>query len=197
MERHEKPRLNGNSFLPQIRKSVFSMRIVKHWNRSDRKVLQLPYLEVVNAQLVETLCTLINLTGKAELFYDSKMFRVSFPHCFGIKISWHVYSFSYFPYFLFCFLFINRNWQKALEDSEPDGLSTCQTLNTRACADKWGNHRSDQSTSATITCYRDLLAQATPDPVPPPETKHFFWVSVQCFAFFSNIHLKWNYCGYF
>lgn len=88
------------------------MWTIKHWNRSARKVLQFPYLEVVNAQLVETLCNLIDLTGEAELFYDSKIFREFHFHAALAPKSADVYSCSYFPYFLFCFLFIKRNWQR-------------------------------------------------------------------------------------
>lgn len=42
------------------------MRLVRHWNRLARKVSQFPSLEVFMAQLVETLCNLINLTGEPE-----------------------------------------------------------------------------------------------------------------------------------
>jgi len=64
------------------------MRIVKHWNRSAKKVLQFPSLEVFKAQLAETLYNLINVTGEPELFPDSKMFReFHFHHALASNLA--------------------------------------------------------------------------------------------------------------
>lgn len=135
------------------------MRIAKRWNTSARKVLQFTSLEVIKAQLVETLCNLTDLTGEPELFYDSKMFReFHFQPALASNLA-DIYNFSYFPYFLFCFLLI-RHWQKALEDSEPDNLSTCQTL-THGHGQINGE-TTDQTKvlqPPLLTKYRDLLAQ--------------------------------------
>lgn len=95
-------------FQLEIRKNFFTMRIVKHWSRLARKVLQFPSLEVFRAQLVETLCNLIDLAGKPELFYDSKMFGEFHFHPALVSNLADVYNFSYFLYFLFCFLFIKE-----------------------------------------------------------------------------------------
>ncbi|KFV43427.1 hypothetical protein N341_11762, partial [Tyto alba] len=47
-----------NSFKPKysrfrldIRKTFFTMRVVKHWNRSPREVVDTPSLEIVKARL--------------------------------------------------------------------------------------------------------------------------------------------------
>lgn len=53
-------------------------------------------------------------------------------------------------------LYEKQKGQKAQEESE---LASLYMPNTWACADRWENHRSDQSPSDTTTKYKGVLIQ--------------------------------------
>ncbi|KFU96152.1 hypothetical protein M959_06851, partial [Chaetura pelagica] len=46
-------------FRLDIRKKLFTMRGVRHWNRLPREVVEAPSLEVFKARLDEALCSLV------------------------------------------------------------------------------------------------------------------------------------------
>ncbi|KFP22504.1 hypothetical protein Z169_00707, partial [Egretta garzetta] len=46
-------------FRLDIRKKFFTMRVVKHWNRLPREVVEAPSLETFKARLAEALSNLI------------------------------------------------------------------------------------------------------------------------------------------
>ncbi|KFU92328.1 hypothetical protein M959_11611, partial [Chaetura pelagica] len=46
-------------FRLDIRKKFFTMRLVRHWNRLPRDVVDAPSLEVFKARLDEALCSLV------------------------------------------------------------------------------------------------------------------------------------------
>ncbi|KFP16734.1 hypothetical protein Z169_02338, partial [Egretta garzetta] len=52
-------KLNQGRFRLDIRKKFFTMRVVKHWNRLPRKVVEAPSLEAFKARLDRALSNLI------------------------------------------------------------------------------------------------------------------------------------------
>ncbi|KFV11409.1 hypothetical protein N340_09750, partial [Tauraco erythrolophus] len=52
-------KLKERRFQLDIRKKSFTMRVVKHWNRLPREVVDAPSLEVFKARLDETLGNLM------------------------------------------------------------------------------------------------------------------------------------------
>ncbi|KFP14089.1 hypothetical protein Z169_11424, partial [Egretta garzetta] len=52
-------KLNQGRFRLDIRKKFFTMRVVKHWNRSPREVVEAPSLETFKARLDGALSSLI------------------------------------------------------------------------------------------------------------------------------------------
>ncbi|KFV96992.1 hypothetical protein N326_12616, partial [Eurypyga helias] len=51
--------LNEGRFRLDIRKKFFTMRVVRHWSRLPRKVVDAPSLEVFKSVLFEVLSSLI------------------------------------------------------------------------------------------------------------------------------------------
>ncbi|KFM05055.1 hypothetical protein AS27_15710, partial [Aptenodytes forsteri] len=52
-------KLQEGRFRLDIRKKFFTVRVVRHWNRLPRQVVDLPSLEVFKARLDEALSNLI------------------------------------------------------------------------------------------------------------------------------------------
>ncbi|KFP12539.1 hypothetical protein Z169_14937, partial [Egretta garzetta] len=52
-------KLNQGRFRLDIRKKFFTMRVVKHWNRLPREVVEAPSLEAFHARLDGALSSLI------------------------------------------------------------------------------------------------------------------------------------------
>ncbi|KFP23151.1 hypothetical protein Z169_07912, partial [Egretta garzetta] len=52
-------KLNQGGFRLDIRKKFFTMRVVKHWNRLPREVVEAPSLETFKARLDGALSNLI------------------------------------------------------------------------------------------------------------------------------------------
>ncbi|KFP09456.1 hypothetical protein Z169_02396, partial [Egretta garzetta] len=52
-------KLNQGRFRLDIRKKFFTMRVVKHWNRLPRGVMETPSLEAFKARLDRALSNLI------------------------------------------------------------------------------------------------------------------------------------------
>ncbi|KFP12345.1 hypothetical protein Z169_05558, partial [Egretta garzetta] len=52
-------KLNQGRFRLDIRKKIFTMRVVKHWNRLPREVVEAPSLEAFKARLDGALSSLI------------------------------------------------------------------------------------------------------------------------------------------
>ncbi|KFP13068.1 hypothetical protein Z169_01617, partial [Egretta garzetta] len=52
-------KLNQGRFRLDIRKTFFTMRVVKHWNRLPREVVKAPSLEAFKARLDGALSNLI------------------------------------------------------------------------------------------------------------------------------------------
>ncbi|KFP15607.1 hypothetical protein Z169_08835, partial [Egretta garzetta] len=52
-------KLNQGRFRLDIRKKFFTMRVVKHWNRLPREVVEAPSLEAFQARLDRALSNLI------------------------------------------------------------------------------------------------------------------------------------------
>ncbi|KFP19017.1 hypothetical protein Z169_09009, partial [Egretta garzetta] len=52
-------KLNQGRFRLDIRKKFFTMRVVKHWNRFPREVVEVPSLETFKARLDGALSNLI------------------------------------------------------------------------------------------------------------------------------------------
>ncbi|KFP14329.1 hypothetical protein Z169_07292, partial [Egretta garzetta] len=52
-------KLNQGRFRLDIRKTFFTMRVVKHWNRLPREVVEAPSLEAFSARLDRALSNLI------------------------------------------------------------------------------------------------------------------------------------------
>ncbi|KFP14350.1 hypothetical protein Z169_07314, partial [Egretta garzetta] len=52
-------KLNQGRFRLDIRKKFFTMRVVKHWNRLPREVVEAPSLEAFSARLDGALSNLI------------------------------------------------------------------------------------------------------------------------------------------
>ncbi|KFP15848.1 hypothetical protein Z169_16347, partial [Egretta garzetta] len=52
-------KLNQGRFKLDIRKKFFTMRVVKHWNRLPREVVEAPSLEAFKARLDGALSSLI------------------------------------------------------------------------------------------------------------------------------------------
>ncbi|KFP18259.1 hypothetical protein Z169_07321, partial [Egretta garzetta] len=52
-------KLNQGRFRLDIRKKSFTMRVVKHWNRLPREVVEAPSLEAFKARLDRALSNLI------------------------------------------------------------------------------------------------------------------------------------------
>ncbi|KFP21254.1 hypothetical protein Z169_03546, partial [Egretta garzetta] len=52
-------KLNRGRFRLEIRKKFFTMRVVKHWNRLPREVVEAPSLEAFKARLDGALSNLI------------------------------------------------------------------------------------------------------------------------------------------
>ncbi|KFP19869.1 hypothetical protein Z169_07061, partial [Egretta garzetta] len=52
-------KLNQGRFRLDIRKKFFTMRVVKHWNRLPRGVVEAPSLEIFKARLDGALSNLI------------------------------------------------------------------------------------------------------------------------------------------
>ncbi|KGL93200.1 hypothetical protein N301_01864, partial [Charadrius vociferus] len=52
-------KLEEGRFRLNIRKKFFTLRVVRHWNRLPREVVEAPSLEVFKARLDEALGTLV------------------------------------------------------------------------------------------------------------------------------------------
>ena len=52
-------KLEEGRFIPYIRKEFFTVKIVRHWNRLPREVVDAPSLEELKARLDEVLSNLV------------------------------------------------------------------------------------------------------------------------------------------
>ncbi|KFP35593.1 hypothetical protein N324_07559, partial [Chlamydotis macqueenii] len=52
-------KMEGGRFRLDIRKKFFTLRVVEHWNRLPREVVDAPFLETFKARLVGALSNLI------------------------------------------------------------------------------------------------------------------------------------------
>ncbi|KFV08405.1 hypothetical protein N340_08037, partial [Tauraco erythrolophus] len=52
-------KLKEGRFRLDLRKKFFHLRVVRHWNRLPREVVDAPFLEVLKARLGEALSNLI------------------------------------------------------------------------------------------------------------------------------------------
>ncbi|KGM00293.1 hypothetical protein N301_16137, partial [Charadrius vociferus] len=52
-------KLEGGKFILNIRKKFFTLRVVRHWNRLPREVVEAPSLEVFKARLDVALSSLV------------------------------------------------------------------------------------------------------------------------------------------
>jgi len=63
-------KLQKGRFRLDIRKTFFTMRVVKHWNKLPREVVEAPSLETLKARLEGTLMTSKG-PFQTKAFYDS------------------------------------------------------------------------------------------------------------------------------
>lgn len=116
--------------------------------QTDQKSFAFPVLEIFKTWLVKILQTSQVILRYFVIARCLVSFLSTLPWQQILAEIADISAVSLLP--LLLSLYEERIWQKAQKrGSQP--VSTCQTLNTQACADRWETNRSDQSPSETIT----------------------------------------------
>jgi len=57
--RDNRSKLKHRKFQLNVRKNFFTLRVMEHWNRLPREVVESPPLEILKTHLDEVLCSLL------------------------------------------------------------------------------------------------------------------------------------------